>query len=378
VQTLPAHASLIRHLLRPARGGAAAVVIIFALLLSLASRGGLIAIPLAILVLSWFFKYAYILFDHTSRGFDDPPVLDINMVNPANEQRPLGQVFILALVVGATYLAFHYVGAPAGALMALVCIFFLPASIAILGLEGNIFKAAYPVAWIRMMHGLGILYGAVLLLILVEFLVLGLLSKLGLWPSIDIAISMFFVLSVFSVLGGALYDRRLEMGLETYVSPERTEEKQRKEELKHSEALVTEAYGLMRVGSHVKCWELLQRVLAERGNRVDDYHWLCEHISSWDDPRYLTRLTEEHVSQLLIVKKTGEALDLVATRLRADPSFRPKTAADTLSLAQLAAHGGGTPRVARTLLSDFATRFPGDPRVSVAQALARHLGSDTH
>jgi hypothetical protein len=73
------------------------------------------------------------------------------------------------------------------------------------------------------------------------------------------------------------------------------------------------------------------------------------------------------------LKRTGEALDVVCSRLAADPSFRPKTAAATLQIAQLAARGGGVPKVARALTSDFADRFPGDPRTPTAVALARHL-----
>jgi hypothetical protein len=40
----------------------------------------------------------------------------------------------------------------------------------------------------------------------------------------------------------------------------------------------------------------------------------------------------------------------------------------------LAARGGGVPRIARILLSDFAARFKGDPRVTEAEALSAHLG----
>ena len=92
------HLKLLHHLFRPARGGAAAVIVVFAFLLFLAARAGLIGIPLDLLVTSWFFKYAYVLFDHTARGFDEPPTLDIQMMNPIDEQRPLGQVVILGLI----------------------------------------------------------------------------------------------------------------------------------------------------------------------------------------------------------------------------------------------------------------------------------------
>src|SRR3984957_7888552 len=140
------HSKLIRHLFRPARGGAAAVVVVFAFLLALAARARLMGIPMAMLVISWYFKYAYILFDHTVRGFDEPPTLDIQMVNPVNEQRPLGQVLILGLIGFGVYQAYQHLGFGAALGLTLLVLFFLPASVAVLGLESNILKAAYPVA----------------------------------------------------------------------------------------------------------------------------------------------------------------------------------------------------------------------------------------
>ena len=74
------------------------MLIVFAFLLFIAAKAGFMGLPMAFIVTSWFFKYAYILFDHTVRGFDEPPTLDIQMVNPFNEQRPLAQVVILGLI----------------------------------------------------------------------------------------------------------------------------------------------------------------------------------------------------------------------------------------------------------------------------------------
>jgi hypothetical protein len=185
---------------------------------------------------------------------------------------------------------------------------------------------------------------------------------------------MYCILSVFSVLGGALYERRHELGLETWASPERTADLERQEELRRSDAVVTAAYGQVRAGSHTAAWAALQDWLAARGDAPDDYRWLCERVASWGDPRYLTRLTEEHVERLLMLKRTGEALDVVARRLDLDPNFRPKTAAATLQIARLAAAGGGVKRVARTLLLDFPVRYAGDPNVRAAAELAAHLG----
>jgi hypothetical protein len=368
----PTYRNLFRHLVRPVRGGAAMLVIVFAFLISI-SLMSLFGLPLLLILCSWFFKYAYVLFDHTVRGFDEPPVLDASMVNPISEQRPLAQLGILVVLGSIITFANIYVGFAFAAVLTCAVLFFLPASIAILGLESNPFKAMYPVAWLKMMHGLGPLYAFVLEVIAAEVVLLFVLHHVGVWAVLLTALDMFAVLSIFSLLGGALYERRHEMGLDTYTSPEQDAERERKQEVRDNDKMVTEAYGLMRADAHLKSWELMQNWLASRGDEPHDLGWLCERVAAWDDPRYLVRMTEEHIARLVVLKKNSEAIAVLSKRIGADPTFRPKTAADTLLLAQYAVRGGGAPRLARTLLSDFSTRFPGDPRVGIADALAQQI-----
>src|ERR1700730_12058525 len=223
---------------RPGRGRAAGVVVVFAILVSLAAKAGLLGIPLALILLSWLFKYAYVLFDHVVRGVDEPPALDINMVNPLSEQRPIAQIIILAAVAALVKMAAVAFSPVVGTVLAAVALFFFPASVAILGLEGNILKAVYPVALARMVAGLGIMYAAAPGIIAGVILALSLIGKLALWMPVQIAFGMFAVLSIFSTLGGALYERRHELGLDTWHSPERTAEKERQTDLKQSEHVV--------------------------------------------------------------------------------------------------------------------------------------------
>ncbi len=371
----PTHQRLLRHLVRPVRGGAGAVIVVFAVLLYFAAEARFIGIPLALLLTSWFFKYAYILFDHTARGFDEPPTLDIQMMNPVDEQRPLGQVVILGLIYAAVKLAESYLGAAAAVTIAIVAALLAPASAAVLGLEGNLIKAANPLEWIRVVRGLGVLYGAVLLVIVAYALGLTLLAHLELWLPLQIAIAMFAWLSVFSFLGGALYERRHELGIEAWASPERVEERQREQEMKDAERIVTEAYGLMRVDSHIKSWQLLKEWLSSRGNAPEDYQWLCERVSRLgrsslhNPPDRGARRSAAHPE----AHRRRPGCRGAALGRRSELSAQNRRG--HLSLAQMAVGGGGAPRVARTLLTDFATRFAGDPCVPAAEALARHLGS---
>ena len=368
------HSNLLRHLVRPARGGAAAVLVVFAFLLVLAAKARLVGIPLGLLVISWFFKYAYVLFDHTVRGFDEPPTLDIQMMNPVNEQRPLAQVAILGLIGYAVYLTQEHFGVAAAAGLAIACLFFLPASVAILGLESNILKAANPVYWFSLVRGLGILYGAVLLVVLGYAVGLRLLWAFDLWMPVEIGIGMFAVLSVFSFLGGALYERRHELNLETWVSPERSAALETQQTLRESDRLVHEAYGLMRAGAHIKSFRMSWRTgSSRRGYTPEDYRWLCERTASWDDPRYLTRLTEEFVARLLVLKRAGEAVDVVSQRLNLDPTLSPQVGGGYLECCAIGNPrrrcATGRPGPALGFCRSLRGRFPGGHRTGAGASL---------
>ena len=139
-----------------------------------------------------------------------------------------------------------------------------------------------------------------------------------------------------------------------------------------SALLLQDAHGSMRCGNHARSWRLLSEWLKSRGDQPEDYGWLAARIFNWEDGRVIARLTDARVARLLALRRSAELLDVVAQRFTVDPRFRPSSAADTLGLAQVAARGGAQ-RISRILLSDFGTRFPGDPRIAVAEALKRRL-----
>jgi hypothetical protein len=137
-----------------------------------------------------------------------------------------------------------------------------------------------------------------------------LLSDLDAWLVWRLGIAMFAVLAIFSVLGGALYERRHELGLETWHSPEQMHEKAQLDETRLRTAAVMDAYGLTRARMHDKAWEQLQTWLISRGKHVEDLRWLIE-------------------------------------RLAVDPKSRPRSSTGTFRLAELAARGGGAHAVGR-------------------------------
>jgi hypothetical protein len=121
--------------------------------LTIADHAGLFGIPLAFILISWLFKYAYILFDYLAWEIDEPPALDIHMLNPADEQRPLAQPTILGLIYGTVKLADVQLGSALAVSLAAAAALLFPASVAVLGLERNVFKALYPPVPAHMVRG---------------------------------------------------------------------------------------------------------------------------------------------------------------------------------------------------------------------------------
>jgi hypothetical protein len=174
------------------------------------------------------------------------------------------------------------------------------------------------------------------------------------------------------MLGGAVYTRRHELGIEAWHSPERRAERQRREELKKNEQVVDLAFNQARLGAHANASKILVEWLTSRGNNPEDFHWLCMRLASWSDVRHLKRITADYVDRLLQLKRYGDALDLVGQRIKTHPDFRPSSAATTLTIAQIAARGG-SPAIARALLADFPTRYAGEPSVAAAASLADEM-----
>jgi hypothetical protein len=358
------------HVFRPTRGGAAGVVWVFAAGLALALKAGLFGIALGGLLVSWYAKYCFFLFDSVVRGVDEPPVLDIQHLNPFGERRPLVLVGIVAVLGGAVTGVYDLVGRPAGVGLAVLAAMALPASVAMLGLEENILFALSPHHVARLIHGLGARY-LLVLGIIVGYAALGYEWVLWMpWLILKLVGPLFAILSLFSALAGMLYVRRDQLGIEVWHSPEREAEHRAREQRREDDRMLDAAFTQARLGARAAATKILSDWLQSRGNRPEDYRWLCDRLESWPDAGYLRGVTADYVERLLRLQRPGEALDVVAARLRTLPDFRPGSAIATLQVAQLAARGGA-PGVARALLADFAARFPGDACVPRAAELAR-------
>src|SRR5262245_20910132 len=88
--------SIVTALKFPLHTAPALVIAVFCVLLWLAQSARMLGIPLLLIVVSFFFKYSFVLLDYVIDGRSEPPAMSAEMMNPV-EQRPLG-MFLLMIV----------------------------------------------------------------------------------------------------------------------------------------------------------------------------------------------------------------------------------------------------------------------------------------
>jgi hypothetical protein len=336
-----------RYLLIPFRGATLALVLTFTLGLLLARYAGWGGIPLGLILISWFFKYCFILLDAIIAGAEEPPVLSMEMVNPLNEQRPLAQALLIAGGVAlAVELGMHVaplVGWLSGAFLLLL----LPASIAVLGMSWNPLRAAWPPELLALIRGIGHDYALSLYALFALAALMFGLDRVGAPLVVWLASAQLSLLLVFSLVGGALHEHRLELGIEYRTRRERLDERAHREHVSERKRMIDHAYAKFRVNKPLEGWQEIQTWLqlhggaADSGNKLlPEYRAVLAAAALWDDVRAADKLTDELVELYFARRETGRALEIVEQRLASNPRYRPKSAAHAVRLAELATAAG--------------------------------------
>ena len=138
------------------------LVVIFSLLLTLAVDAGLLGLPIALVVGSWFFKYAFLLMDHAAHGRPGTPVLSAEDANPLGETRPILYGVAIAAFYGASGALVTVLGPALVSAIRVTGLLLLPAVLATHVVTGSFASALHPLAVAGTVRGLGPGYALVL------------------------------------------------------------------------------------------------------------------------------------------------------------------------------------------------------------------------
>jgi hypothetical protein len=358
--------AFLRQLARPLDLTSIVLIVALTAGYNIGLRAGFYGALLILLLSSWFFKFAYVLLDSVANGRKDTPVMSVEMLNPVDEQRPLAQLIICAIFAWGAY----KVGGTAGIVLGCVGLLYLPVSVAVLGASSRAVDAVNPLALTRTIIGLGPYYFAIMGVTIVYALLLFALVRADLPLSVQIAASLFLVLSLFSGLGSAIFERRHRLGYDAIDAPERLAEREERERSQERSRALDLAYGAARSGNVADASSSLLQWLRQHdaADMERDARFFFEQARQWQDEKAFVFISRFLVSRLLESGKTGAAVEIADGVLQRSPHLKLGTSSDTLKIAQLARAAGRRALTVR-LLADFEKQFPGDARTAEAVAL---------
>jgi hypothetical protein len=287
--------SFLRALLVPWSLASVLFVVFSAGLLAFFLGKGVYGVVGSYFLLSWFFKYAYVVLEHVANGHLEAPVASVEMLGPF-EQRPL----ILVAWCLITYTTARTLGGAAGTALVTLVLLMLPATVAVLGLGSGVFQSINPLTLWRTMRGLGIYYLGALGLMAAAATLIFVMEKMDAWNMLTIAVAEVAVLTVFSTLGGALFVRRLEIGHEPIVSPERQVENEDREHSRALSAMLDDLYTQARLKKHEPALNILGQWFAQTDDRyiVSDANTIGARVAAWNDSKALGWISRALVAEL--------------------------------------------------------------------------------
>jgi hypothetical protein len=248
-----------RYFLLPFHSTTLLLVGTFTLGSILVVNGGLLGIPFGAILLSWFFKYCFVLLDSVVAGSETPPVLSIEMVNPVDEQRPVAQAAIIVFAVLLVRAIFDHLGRTAGLVSGSILLFGLPASVAVLGLTRNPLLAVWPPEIWAITRACGREY----VLINIAMLTAAVLVY-GLWHRgeplwLVVAAVQLWFLFAFSLVGGAVFEHRTELGIDSRTRQEREAERREREHALERSRMLDRAYATSECASRSRAGRKFRR-----------------------------------------------------------------------------------------------------------------------
>jgi pentatricopeptide repeat protein len=327
----------LRVLLVPFHATSLILIGAFALLLSILQIGGIYGLIISVLVQGWVLKYCYVLIEHLADGAVEPPVMSTEMLSPT-EIRPWVQLGLVVIGVSAC----SALTGGAQIALAVVLLALLPATIAVLGIGEPFFQSVNPLMLFRLIRGLGPYYLLILASILVYAVFLALLSRLNPWNIIWNAAVLTCEISFFSLIGGCMYLRRDQLGIEPSRSPERTAARVEAERVKLRAKMIDDVFQQTRIGKHVEATRPLAQWLKnlDGPTAVLDAQHVASQAMGWDNVGGLNTIGSTLIRHLLRAGRPDAALHIFERLRQRTPTLTLDSADDLRTLADYAESAG--------------------------------------
>jgi hypothetical protein len=325
------------------------------------------------LMLVWLTQYAFKLIDDIANGVTETEAASAEMLSPLGDGRCWVHPALAAAIAASLYLRPEWPRLPVIAAAAL----FFPASIGAIAMSGRVTDAVNPRALGNVIRGMAHYYVLAVLFVAACTLTGWYLLQIPLWSVLRFAALELLVLLGYAFIGGALFERRLELAFEPRISPERVQQRAQQEHSTERQRFIDALYSDLRVRQSGRAVSNANKWLENAGTEQlrNELQAILDAGRNWPEPRGYALLLRGIIPQLLAMKQLSLALAAAESGLGVAPTFAPETETDATVLIRYAQHTGRK-RVARALLQNALQAVAGKEPGAELRALQSELMDD--
>jgi hypothetical protein len=312
-----------------------------------------------LLLLVWLTQYALHIIDDAANGVREAQTASVEMATSFLDARAWVHP---TLAVGITVLLYLHPEWPRMPVLLGAALLF-PASLGASVMTGHALQALNPVALARTIRGFGLLYPLLVLFVLACMLAAMMAAGQLASTILIVAVIEMSLLVAYAGIGGALYQRRIQLGFEPRRSPERVAIELEDERVAGRQRFIDELYKDLRVRESARAAGNAARWLqaCPREHLKGDVQAILDAGRQWSEPREYPRMLRALIPVLLEMKQPALAFLLVEAGLAVVPGFAAASEAETIALVRHARHTGRK-RAARQLLDNhFAANGAAPP-----------------
>jgi len=346
-------------------GDAMVKIVVFALVVAICAAAGFLARIVGFFVWMAFLAYCFRTLERTARGHLVPGDYVDDRTN--KDRRPLmqlGIIFVFSLFAIATGI---FLGKIALQIALFLVAAALPASIMVLALDERFFSAINPVRLLGVIAGIGLPYFAlcIFLFLLLQsgaFLAAVLDDFMPVFVSevLANAVNMYFMVSMYYLMGYALYQHHEELGVDVQVDTAMAQRALAVASGKkvEPELLGPQTQGLLGEGKLGEAADRIENRLKREwdNNKLHDQYHKVLMMDGKEKP--IVKHVNEYVPKLIREKRGARAVDVYEA---AKKKFPDLVLVDNTLILPLATAASDLRRDATAvdLLKGFDKRFPG-------------------
>lgn len=304
---------IIREITYPLMHAAVLMTMVFLwVMLSFAIYGGILGLFLLFLILPALFRYLMVLLSWRARGLETP-TLEVDHLYWFGNAWSIFPALIAVLLAFGLYAVNTRYGIQWAAVLAIVAIAVMPASLAVLVVTRSPIQSLNPRDVAAVIGRCGGAYWITPTFIVLAIMIIAWLLREDVVAAVRNFVALYLLFATFALIGGVIRKENLmlEAGIPDPILPDEAEvqielDKQRRNVLGH-------AYGFISRGNRAGGFKHIEGWLRQDPDPRSGWEWFFQQMLRWENKDPALLFGQSYLSQLL---KDGDRVSAVKVMMR--------------------------------------------------------------